>query len=132
MNRRFFLAAAALSALAPGLARAAGMVDFTPGAIDAALASGKAVLVDYAADWCSTCKAQARRLAALRAANPDYDANIVFIRVDWDDYRTHEVTTSRRIPRRSTLVLLKGEAELGRVVAETSEAAIKALLDRAL
>jgi thioredoxin 1 len=36
-----------------------------------------------------------------------------------------------RIPRRSTLVLLKGREELGRIVAGTSKAEIKSLLDKA-
>jgi thioredoxin 1 len=41
------------------------------------------------------------------------------------------VTTSRKIPRRSTLVLIKGGEEVGRLVAVTSQAQIKALLDKA-
>jgi hypothetical protein len=36
------------------------------------------------------------------------------------------------IPRRSTLVVLKGDQELGRIVAGTRKGDIKALLDRAL
>ena len=36
----------------------------------------------------------------------------------------------RKIPRRSTLLLLKGDKELDRIVAETSEARIKSLLDK--
>ena len=36
------------------------------------------------------------------------------------------------IPRRSTLVVLKGDKELGRVVAETGRDKIKALMDTAL
>ena len=54
---------------------------------------------------------------------------LIFVRVDWDDYKRHEVTTSRGVPRRSTLILLKGDAEIGRLVAETREDQIRALLD---
>ena len=54
------------------------------------------------------------------------------MRVDWDTYKRHAVTTSRRIPRRSTLVLIKGGKEVGRLVAVTSKAAIKKLLDKAV
>ena len=54
------------------------------------------------------------------------------MRVDWDTYKRHSVTTSRRIPRRSTLVLIKGGIEVGRLVAVTSVAAIKKLLDKAV
>ena len=109
----------------------AGMM-FTPGMIKEDLAAGRTVLVDYKAKWCGTCASQTRVMAKLRAANPEYDKNIFFIDVDWDDYKNHEVTTSRNVPRRSTLILLKGDKELGRIVAGTSEKEIKALLDKAL
>lgn len=61
-----------------------------------------------------------------------YNKSITFMTVDWDTYRRHAVTKSRRIPRRSTLVLIKGGKEIGRLVAVTSERRIKALLDKAL
>lgn len=126
MNRRTFLTAATLALMTtPALAGE----DYTPGAIQSALAEGKTVFVDYATDWCSTCARQERILTKLRGENPAYDANIAFFRVDWDVYGKHEVATSRNIPRRSTLILLKGDKELGRIVAGTSEADIKALLD---
>ena len=54
------------------------------------------------------------------------------MRVDWDTYRRHEVTTSRKIPRRSTFVLIKDGQEAGRLVAVTSEARLMELLDQAL
>lgn len=132
MKRRHFLTLAGAAALAPHAAIASGFVDYTPGTIAAALDSGKTVLVDYSAAWCSTCKRQERVINALRSADPSYDASMMFVKVDWDTYRSHPVTVSRSIPRRSTLVLLKGDAELGRIVAGTSEPQIKALLDKGL
>ncbi len=127
------LALAAVFAVAPGETRAAGaMVDYKPGVIKDALASGKTVLVDYAASWCTTCAKQHRVLTSLRSENPAYDANIVFVRVDWDAFRRADVTTSRNVPRRSTLILLKGDEELGRIVAGTSRSSIKGLLDKGL
>lgn len=38
----------------------------------------------------------------------------------------------RSIPRRSTLIVLRGDEELGRIVAGTSEAQIKGLMDKGL
>lgn len=70
-------------------------------------------------------------LKKLRASSPKYNKATTFMRVDWDTYKRHSVTTSRRIPRRSTFVLIKGGKEAGRLVAVTSEARIKALLDKA-
>lgn len=132
MNRRDFLAsAAALAALMP-MAVAAETVPYTPGVITDALARGETVFVGFSADWCSTCKAQERVMDKLRADNPAYDAAMTFVRVDWDQYKKHDVTKSRNVPRRSTLIVLKGDQELGRVVAGTSADAIKELMDLGL
>lgn len=139
MRRRSFIGAAAIAATAalgfaalPGVSQAeVETLEYQPGMLEPALASGKAVLLDYSATWCGTCAAQKRVLDKLRAEDPGYDERIVFVRVDWDTFKREDVTTSRNIPRRSTLVLLKGADELGRVVASTRESDIKALLDQA-
>jgi len=128
MLRRSFLALGLMFFAAPALA--SETLDYAPGLIKNALADGKTVFVDYAADWCSTCARQERVIAALREQNPQYDQAMVFVRVDWDDYRRHEVSTSRNIPRRSTLIVLRGDRELGRIVAGTSTDAIKSLMDQ--
>ena len=132
MDRRSFIITAAAAGAAPFAALAADFVDYTPGAIDAALSEGKTVFVDYSAVWCGTCKRQERVINALRAADPQYDAKLTFFKVDWDTYKTHEVTVFRNIPRRSTLLVLRGDEELGRLVAGTSESQIKALMDTGL
>jgi thiol-disulfide isomerase/thioredoxin len=97
-----------------------------------ALAEGKTVFLDFSATWCSTCAAQDRVITALRGENPDYDANITFIKVDWDDYGNGDLSNGLKIPRRSTLVVLKGDKELGRIVAGTARKQIKKLMDTAL
>ncbi len=61
-----------------------------------------------------------------------YTKAVTFMRVDWDTYKRQSVTTSRRIPRSSTFVLIKGGKEAGRLVAVTSEASIKGLLQKAV
>lgn len=132
MKRRFFLAAACTTPFLPLAAVAGDMVDYAPGVIESALAEGKTVFVDYSATWCGTCKRQGRVIDALRSQDPAYDAAMTFIKVDWDTYKNHDVTVFRGIPRRSTLIVLRGDEELGRVVAGTSEAQIKALMDTGL
>lgn len=133
MKRRSFIAlTAAAMAIAPAaMAGGAKTVDYRPGVIKNALADGKTVFVDYAADWCSTCARQERVIEALRKSNPAYNS-MVFVRVDWDKYGRKSVTRDRGVPRRSTLILLKGDDELGRIVAGTGEREIKALLDKGL
>ncbi len=134
MTRRLFLTAMTstlLLVMAP-VAWAGQTLDYSPGLIKKALGQGKTVFVDYAASWCSTCARQERVISALRAENPAYDKAMIFVRVDWDDFKGHEVTQSRNIPRRSTLLVLQGNDELGRIVAGTRKNDIRALMDKGL
>jgi thiol-disulfide isomerase/thioredoxin len=130
MKRREFILLTAAAGLAPALAQAA--VDYKPGLVEKHLAAGDTVFLDFKTDWCTTCRAQERVINALRSKNPAYNENIVFINVDYDEYGGSDFTRGLRIPRRSTLVVLKGEEELGRIVAETSSKTIQALMDTAL
>jgi len=133
MNRRLFIAsAAALLGTAKLSIAGEGTLDYTPGLIQQKLAAGETVFVDFAATWCSTCKRQERIIDELRASNPAFDEKITFVKVDWDMFGSHEVTKSRNIPRRSTLVLLRGDEELGRIVAGTSTDEIQALMELGL
>lgn len=132
MNRRTMLGTIAAFSLSPLAAFAGEFTDYEPGLIEAALKDGKTVFVDYSATWCSTCARQERVIGKLTGENPAYETSMTFVKVDWDTYGTHDVTTSRAIPRRSTLIVLRGEEELGRIVAGTSEADIQALMDLGL
>lgn len=132
MNRRSFLVSTAALALLPLGLQAAEPILYTPGSAEAAIDEGKIVLLDFWASWCSTCAAQERVLSALKAENAAYEQTIVFYKIDWDTYSKDTLATELKIPRRSTLVLLKGREELGRIVAGTSTEDIKALLDKAL
>ena len=132
MLRRTFLAVITATFALPAFAEDVKTLDYNPGLIAERLAAGETLLVDYTTDWCTTCAAQKRQIGALIGENPAYGENITFIRVDFDEYRRHEVSTSRQIPRRSTLIVLKGEEELGRIVANPNKAAIQDLMDTAL
>ncbi len=132
MHRRHVLMlAAALPAFATTAttAGAAGTIAYAPGVAEAAMDEGRIVLLTFKASWCTTCAAQERVLAKLRADNAAYDAAISFIDVDWDEFGDGDLSRSLRIPRRSTLVLMQGRRELGRLVAETGADEIAALLD---
>lgn len=131
MLRRDFLILGAAAALFPATSFAGAQL-YTPGIVSKELAAGKTVFLDFTATWCSTCAAQGRVIEALKSENPAYEKAVSFIDVDWDTYRDDSLTKSLNIPRRSTLVVLRGDKELGRIVAGTSRKAIKELMDIAL
>lgn len=131
MKRRTFIGLAAATAAMPFAAKAQ-ILDYTPGLVQDRLAKGETVFLDFTATWCSTCRSQGRTIRALKDANPAYGEAVTFIDVDWDQYGRSELAQSLKIPRRSTLVVLKGDQELGRIVAQTGQAQIQALMDTAL
>jgi thiol-disulfide isomerase/thioredoxin len=131
MKRREFLTLTAGAAVVAPVAAFAGK-DYVPGMVRDHLAAGDTVFLDFKASWCTTCAAQERVINALKSKNPEYGKKIVFIDVDWDEYGRSDIVKELRIPRRSTLVVLKGNQELGRVVAQTGQTQIKKLMDLAL
>jgi thiol:disulfide interchange protein len=131
MKRRTFLAASAAFCL-PLSAQAAAGTDATPEEVVKALADGKTVFVDFYAPWCSTCARQERVVKSLLKENPSYQETVAFMSVNWDDHRGSDLMKALNIPRRSTLVVLKGASEYGRIVAGTSKSEIKALMDTAV
>lgn len=133
MNRRDFIRLAAALGVTPFvLTPAQAATPYTEGLVAQELAAGKTVFLDFKASWCSTCAAQERVLEKLKNDNPAYEAAVTFIDVDWDDFGRSELVQRLKVPRRSTLIVLKGDAELGRIVAGTAESDIKALMDAAL
>lgn len=130
MHRRTFLASAPATLVLPMAARAA--TDYTPGLVKKHLAAGDTVFLDFKTEWCTTCAAQERAIDALLRENPAYKDAITLINVDWDQHSNSDLARELKIPRRSTLVMLKGDQELGRIVAGTNKSKIKDLLDTAL
>ena len=121
-----------LSAVPMLAAAGPSFVNYKPGTVKAAIAKGETTLLFFKSTYWGTCARQDRVLRKLRESYPKYNKSITFVLIDWDTFKQHDVTTSRNIPRRSTMVLIKGGKEAKRLVAETSEQKIKALLDSAV
>ena len=133
MQRREFLAlTAALASIPFSLSAASNRLPYSPGLVTSSLAVGETVFLDFKASYCTTCRAQEKVISALRSQNPDYKKHITFIDVDWDLFGRSDSVSRLKIPRRSTLVVLKDNEELGRIVAGTRRRDLKSLLDIAL
>lgn len=90
--------------------------------------SGKSILVDVHATWCSTCKSQKATLAEL-TANPEYK-DVVLFRIDFDSQK--EAWQALGVQSQSTLIAFKGDKETGRSVGEKKKEPIEALLKSTL
>lgn len=125
MRRRTFLAV--ILFLTSGLALAVGN-SFDAAAFDQAQKSGKPILIAVHADWCPTCRAQDPLLTEL-LQKPEFK-NFTAFRVDYD---SQKVAVKRfRVPMQSTLIVFKGDKEVGRSTGETRKDALAALMQKAL
>lgn len=129
-NRRLFLACVLLGgvALINAGAYAAQPVSFTSAAFATAQKTGKPILVDINASWCSTCRAQQPVLRQLIEAARFSD--FVVFEVDFDSQK--EAVRMFNARSQSTLIVFKGNTEMSRSVGDTDPASIAALLDTAL
>lgn len=133
LTRRQTLIALLAAGVAAGMTKPAlalQTTDYSPEALASLQSGGQPFLVDFFATWCSTCAAQERVLEELAAESDVYKA-IPILRVDWDAFGNGELSRQLAIPRRSTLVMMQGTRELGRLVAETRKSRIAELLDLA-
>ena len=101
---------------------------FAPAALADAQKAGKAILVEVSAPWCPTCKAQAPILGKLLTT--DKYKGFVKLDVDFDSQKADLKQLNAR--QQSTLIVYKGDKEVGRSVGDTNPASIEALLAKAL
>jgi thioredoxin 1 len=123
-----FAVALAMLAITTTAALATERQAFDEKAFAAAQTEGKSILVDIAASWCPTCKAQKPIIEKL-AAEPQYK-NLLIFEVDFDARKDVLRKFGARV--QSTLIVFKGDKETGRSVGSTDESAIGDLLRKAL
>lgn len=129
-TRRFVLAGFAVAAAvaSTGAIAFSSKAAFTTGAFDAAVATGKPVLVEVTAPWCPTCKAQKPILSSL-SAKKEFAGFTVF-EVDFDSQK--DALRKLNVQQQSTLIVFKGKAEAGRSTGDTNPASIEALLKKGI
>lgn len=95
---------------------------------DKLIEDGKPVLVEVHADWCSTCRAQAKVTDALLRVKPYRGIRV--LKVDFDEQQ--DVLKALRVSKQSTLVVFKGGKEVGRSLGDTTPEGIENLLKKAI
>lgn len=127
MDIRKTLALLAL-ACAAGLASAAEPKVFTQQAFDKIAQEGRPVVVDVAATWCPTCKAQKPIIEGL-SRQPAYQ-DVAVLTVDFDSDK--HVVKAFKVGMQSTLIAFRGGKEVGRSVGDTTPAGIEGLFKKAV
>jgi len=103
-------------------------VPFDQAAFDKAVAAGGPVAVQFHADWCPTCKAQAPIVQQVLAEPKMKDLQL-FI-ADFDTEKA--LKKALRVSSQSTFVVFKGGKEVARSTGQTTREAIEATLAKAL
>ena len=124
--RAFFAGLVAVMLLGSVAASAAETKAYSPEALAQAKESGKPVLVEVYAAWCSVCRAQSPIVQAL-TGEPKYKDLIVF-KADFDKDKSDLKALDVR--QQSTLILYKDGEEIDRSVGDTSAFSIEAMLDK--
>lgn len=77
---------------------------------------GKPVLVHVHAEWCGTCKRQAKILVP--ALKDEKFSNLTALKVDYDTQ--NDVLKALKVNRQSTLIIFDQGKEVGRSIAQTN------------
>ena len=143
ISRRSLLLAAGSAAVLAGLAgvatvvpsldpvtqaRAGEMKTWDAAAFAAAQAEGRPILVEIHATWCTVCARQRPIIGSLAAESRF--ADMVIFTVDYDSQK--DVVRSFGATRQGTLIAFNGADETGRLVYESREDRIEAVMASAI
>lgn len=127
-RRAILFASAAVFATAAAARAAVVRQPFTPEAFAAAQAAGRPILVEVGAPWCPICRIQKIVLGPLLAQARFQD--ILVLEIDFDRQKDALRQVNARIT--STLIIYRGEDEMGRSLGDTNPESVESLLTMAL
>ena len=120
-----FLGAAMLLSCDPVFA---GEAPYTTAAFDQLVAARKPVAVEFHADWCPTCRAQAPVVRELMSTTEFKPLTVLVADFDTDKAARKSLSVSQQ----STIVVFRQGKEVARSTGETHRDGLAALLHRAL
>ncbi len=121
------LIVSALLLTSAALTQAMEIQPYSAAALAAAQKADKPVALHFRADWCPTCRAQDKVLQTLRA-EPGLDVTVLEVNYDTEK----DLKRQYKIQTQSTMIILHGDKERGRLVGDTTEAGIRTALKSAL
>lgn len=121
------LIVSALLLTSAAMTHAIKLQPYSAAALAVAQKADKPVALQFHADWCPTCRAQDKVLDKLKA-EPGLDVTV--FKVNYDTEK--DLKRQYKIQTQSTVVILRGDKERGRLVGDTTEAGIRAALKSAL
>jgi thiol-disulfide isomerase/thioredoxin len=101
---------------------------FSTATLDQLLADGQPVAVDFHADWCPTCRAQAPIVRQL-LSTPEFK-NLTVLIANYDTELA--LRKSLNVAKQSTLVVFRHGKEVARSTGDTSREGLAALLRQAV
>jgi len=101
---------------------------FSTATLDQLLAAGQPVAVDFHADWCPTCRAQAPIIRQL-LSTPEFK-NLTILIANYDTELA--LRKSLNVAKQSTLVVFRHGKEVARSTGDTSREGLAALLRQAV
>ena len=120
-----FLTTALILLTGPAMA---GEQPYSAATLERMLAAGQPVVVDFHADWCPTCRAQAPIVKDL-LATPELK-NVTVLIADFDTELA--LRKSLKVTNQSTLVVFRQGKEVARSTGDTSREGLAALLKKAI
>lgn len=106
----------------------AAITPFDQAAFDKLIAEGKPVVIDFFADWCSTCRAQKPIVAELAVEPKLKDVTIFVATFDKEKALRKEL----RVRSQSTFVVFKSGKEIARSTGQLVKEEIGAMFAKAL
>jgi thioredoxin 1 len=121
----FTIAALFLLSISTHAALAGEIKPYNQAEFEKLAAEGKPILLDFRADWCTICAAQAPVIRELMAQSKYQD--LTTFTIDFD--RDTALLKAYNVELQSTLIFLTGMHEKGRSVGDTSREGIDRLLN---
>ena len=130
MNRRELLLGLG-TCLIPGIAMGYPARPYAPETWPEIRDSYDKIVLNWRASWSYTCQIKDELITKALVENAAYEA-LVFVDVDWDTFGLSEWAKRLKIERRSTLIAMRGDEEIARLVNEPYEHRVRSFLDAAL